>query len=350
MAAMMLLGSACTKHETRNIFSDIPMAFHSYTPRGVTPAPSRVDTGSFVSGTVLPDTSTFGVFAFYQEGVIDSGTPATWNSSRTPEFMFNQAVAVDGGNYTYSPLKYWPANEENTISFWAYYPYYAWKTDNSGALKFYESDGTTAYSSSSTGLPLAKYTVPTALDEQYDILFDSFDQKNKTYWNCLTEGTVNLNFRHALSLVEFQITEGTGALIKSLNITNLLWSGSCSDPSALNWVADPASAATFSISNVQVKSNIICAMIMMPQTISAAANLTISYDITFKTADPSTDDIVYKDNSGSALMRSSGITEWQPGKHYVYKITANYDRIEFEEGVAVSDDWTIGNNNISVPD
>ena len=351
LAAVMLLASACTKVETGSRFSDIPMSFRSYAPRTTTSAPvSKVDTGSFVSGTTLPDTTNFGVFAFYQEGVIDSGTPATWNASRKPNYMFNQRVSVDGGNYSYSPVKYWPANEENTISFWAYYPYYAWKEDNSGALKFYESDGTTRYTANSSGIPVVKYTVPSATDQQYDILFDSFDQKNKTYWNCLTEGTVNLDFHHALALVEFQIIEGTGAVINSMSITNLLWSGTCTDPTTRSWTTDPASEATFAIADVEVKSNIICAMIMMPQTISASANLTVNYDITFQTADPSTDDILYKDNAGSALLRSTGITEWQAGKHYVYRITANYERIEFEEGVAVSDDWTIGNSNISVPE
>ena len=45
-----------------------------------------------------------------------------------------------------------------------------------------------------------------------------------------------------------------------------------------------------------------------------------------------------------------GVTAWEAGKHYIYKIAAGLDRIEFEEIVESSEDWSEGNNNISVPD
>lgn len=71
----------------------------------------------------LDNNTTFGVFAFYQPGT--SGSPGAWGSGseRTPNFMYNEDVLYSGGTYTYSPIKYWPNNSYNTISFWAYCPY-----------------------------------------------------------------------------------------------------------------------------------------------------------------------------------------------------------------------------------
>lgn len=358
LAAMLL--ASCAKLETggRVNSGDIPLVFRSYSPKAVS---SRVDTGSFVSGTVLPDSCSFGVFAYYQQGTVGSGTPATWNASRTPDFMFNQKVEFFEGAYNYDPERYWPANEENTLSFWAYYPYSIYNTGNTGALQLYSNAAcTAAYTSSSTGLPYAKYTVPMDPDAQVDLLFDSFANKNKTYWNCTpTPGTVPFNFRHALSWVEFEIIEGTGAVINSMSVSNIKWSGVCTDVENRTW-ANQGDVATFSVNDVTVNSEIICSMLLMPQTIANDATLTINYDITFESSDPGyPDPIVYQGNSGSVLLKSAtlidgttpaGITAWEPGYHYIYKIRAGFERIEFEEVVVSTDDWSVGNSNISVPE
>ena len=354
LAAMLL--ASCAKVEMGGrAFSDIPLSFSSYSPRPV----SRVDAGSFVSGTSLPDSCTFGVFAYYQEGVIDSGTPATWSASRTPGFMFDQKVEYFEGDYNYSSVRYWPANEENTISFWAYYPYVAYNADNSGLVKFYSDEAcTSAYTKSSTGLPYVKYTVPSNPDDQIDLLFDGFANKNKTYWNCTpTPGTVQFNFRHALSWVEFQIIEGTGAVINSMSVSNIKWTGVCTDVENRTWT-NQTDVATFSLNDVTVNSSTICSMLLMPQTIADNATLTINYDITFESSDPGhPDPIVYRGNSGSVLLKDAtqangttpaGISAWEPGHHYIYKIRAGFERIEFEEVIDAEDDWGTGNSNISV--
>ena len=87
---------------------------------------------------------------------------------------------------------------------------------------------------------------------------------------------------------------------------------------------------------------------------------TVNYDITFESSDPGhPEPITYAGNSGSVLLRSAtqqdgttpaGITAWEPGHHYIYKIRAGFERIEFEEVVVSTDDWSVGNNNISVPE
>ena len=358
LALAAMLPASCAKVEMGGrAFSDIPLSFSSYSPRPV----SRVDAGSFVSGTSLPDSCTFGVFAYFQEGTVGTGTPATWSASRTPNFLFDQKVEYFEGDYNYSSVRYWPANEENTISFWAYYPYVAYNADNSGLVKFYSNEAcTSAYTKSSAGLPYVKYTVPSNPDDQIDLLFDGFANKNKTYDNCTpTPGTVQFNFRHALSWVEFQIIEGTGAVINSMSVSNIKWTGVCTDVENRTWT-NQTDVATFSLNDVTVNSSTICSMLLMPQTIADNATLTINYDITFESSDPGhPDPIVYRGNSGSVLLKDAtqangttpaGITAWEPGYHYIYKIRAGFERIEFEEVVVSTDDWSVGNSNISVPE
>ena len=172
-----------------------------------------------------------------------------------------------------------------------------------------------------------------------------------TYDNCLPEpGTVHLQFRHALALVEFQITEGEEAIIHSFQLTNLYWSGNCANPSAspIIWTGQ-GSANSFTISELNVADSLVCRLLMIPQTLSATASVSINYDISYPSFDPSyPDPIVYKSNSGSALLTDAGVTEWEAGKHYIYKLTAGFERIEFEEVVPLTDDWSVGNGNITV--
>ena len=65
----------------------------------------------------------FGVFGFYT-GKVDYE-----NMTVTPDFMWNQKVVGTGTapdiKWTYTPVKYWPNEEEDKISFFAYAPYQA---------------------------------------------------------------------------------------------------------------------------------------------------------------------------------------------------------------------------------
>ena len=360
LAALPVLAAACLSlngcFQSEVYQPRMPMLFSSYAASKSTEMlATRADDSFIPEGiTSLPDNSSFGVFAYYQEGVIGSGNSAAWSAGGwSPAFMFNQRVDFDGTNYTYEPLRYWPSNTENTISFWGYYPYSVYSAGNTGSLKLYESDRTTPFTKNSTGAPSAEYTVSTDPSLQSDLLFDSFAQTNKTYWNCApNQGVVPLLFRHALCLVEFQIAEGEEAEVRDFELTGIYWKGVCPDVTAspIEWTGHSVQTP-FTIDTVRVTNSVVCSLILMPQTISPSANLSLTFDISYPSFDPSWQEpLEYKNNSGSVLLTSAGISTWQAGKHYVYKIVAGYERIEFEEIVDVSDDWTIGNNNIAVPD
>ena len=62
-------------------------------------------------------TNGFGVFASYTE-------EGDWAASKVINYMYNQKVTYSSSlGWTYSPKKYWPTNQGDKISFWAYAPY-----------------------------------------------------------------------------------------------------------------------------------------------------------------------------------------------------------------------------------
>ncbi len=139
LAGALLTAPSCTRIESQAAAGHIPMSFGSYVSRPV----SKAAAAGVVTNATLPANSSFGVFAFYQLGVVGASTGHWADGGWTPDYMFNQEVAFDGSDYSYSPLRYWPANEENTLSFWAYWPYdlySAQKTDASGYPLYYQTD------------------------------------------------------------------------------------------------------------------------------------------------------------------------------------------------------------------
>lgn len=354
-----MLSAACAKIVTdsdgEREFSDNPMLFQTY---------SATSRAGVITGTTLPENTSFGVFAYLQKGVVGSSTAHWSDGGWKPDFMFNQEVSFDGTDYSYSPLQFWPYNEENTISFWAYYPYEAYTAGNTGELKFYETTdaGSPDFSkNSTTGLPVIKYSVPTDPAQQTDILFDSFANKDQTYEGCTpTPGTVRLQFRHALSLVEFRIVssgeslpEGATVNIVNMTLTNVADSGVCPDPSAS--IADTTAAKSFwspvsGNKTIEISSSFNSSFMMMPQTLSeegstghSVMKLTLSYDIVFPAADNPETTLSYDGNNFEAyIWRSTGtaygVKRWLPGRKYVYNIEAGLEKIEFSEVTEMS--WT----------
>ena len=98
----------------------------------------------------------FGIFAFYSEGVSADGA---LSDSDTPNFMFNQKVTGGSSSYTYTPVKYWPNQDgvetngkeehKDVLSFFAYAPY---KDLN---------DGTNASTETANGIALVDEATPT---------------------------------------------------------------------------------------------------------------------------------------------------------------------------------------------
>lgn len=96
------------------------------------------------------DFGSMGVFASYTQG--------NWSddAAPVPNVMFNQLVEKMGTGWNYAPVKYWPENATDKLSFFAYAPYNA--------------QGLTTSSAHQPGYPQLFYTVPIKEQQQQDLL------------------------------------------------------------------------------------------------------------------------------------------------------------------------------------
>ena len=142
----------------------------------------------------LPDNTTFAVMAWY------TGQDA-WSASASPNFMYNEDVLFDGSAYTYSPVKYWPNNPGDKVTFWAYCPH------NAAGLTLRESAGGSAYNNTSaTGIPYLDFTTVTG-NGLVDLMSADFDASVKDRSKPSLNTPVHFTFRHLLSRVVFHFVK-----------------------------------------------------------------------------------------------------------------------------------------------
>ena len=141
----------------------------------------------------------FGVFAYYT----DNSDYA--EGASTPNFMFDQKVTYSAGNWTYSPLKYWPNEATDKLSFFAYAPHTS--QEPTGSIELAGFTNTTA------SAPVLKYTLADNLADHVDLLWATpvKDQTNQK----ITE-KVKFTFNHALSRIGFKAV----AVIDEINGEN----------------------------------------------------------------------------------------------------------------------------------
>lgn len=210
LVTVVLIG--CSKDESgRGVDAPAPIEFSAENP---TPFITRTT----INSTSDLQTAGFGVLA-YSTG----NTP--WESAKTtatPNFMYNQKVYTS--SWTYSPVKYWP-NDNNPadgsgaegsqtksyLSFFAYAPH-----DGTGIAL---SNNTTA------GAPTITYT----WGQENDLLYaapqlDRYKyDSNDANDNGRVGDVVSFTFQHALAKVVFKVrrASGTGLAVtlKSLSIS-----------------------------------------------------------------------------------------------------------------------------------
>lgn len=162
-----LFFSACASNigdeEKDSVQNNMPISF------GITKTDDWNNISSSRNGTnsSFIDGDKIGVFAYY-------------NESSTPDFMNNQEAEYDGSAWKYSPVKYWPANETDFLSFYAYYPL----------------DGSIVKVGNDNKKPVLTYDYK---DADKDIL-GAISEK-QTYSG--TKGKVTLPFKHILAKVKY---------------------------------------------------------------------------------------------------------------------------------------------------
>ena len=169
-AATTMMLTACTTDNVNdvvqnNVKAPQAIAFDTYTS-GITRAANGT-TGVMTTTTL--QTSGFGVFA--QQN-------AAYAASTGANFMYNQAVSMTSGAWSYTPLKYWPNETGNDtgasntatstdvekLSFFAYAPYVADATAGTPGI-------TGMSANTATTDPSITYTVATKPSESVDLLW-----------------------------------------------------------------------------------------------------------------------------------------------------------------------------------
>lgn len=153
------------------------------------------------------DLTAIGVFAYFTNGEFNAG-------SSTSNFMYNQRVErqTSGGSWTYSPVKYWPGNTTDKISFFAYAPHVDETTPGGSNPAFKGKTG--------TGFPTLDYTVPAAENSQVDLLA-SVPLMNQTHAS--GNGTIKFAMKHAITKVAVYIKSNddvTGKKVTAFSITS----------------------------------------------------------------------------------------------------------------------------------
>lgn len=181
-----------------------------------------VHTLETLAGTDNPG---FGVFAYYtdEDDYVATSTAASEGSAATTasqcNFMYNQQVtgtssttgegddAVTTYSWTYSPVKYWPNDPDDKLTFFAYAPY-----DDADANAADDEVDNISFSAQDqmNGDPVITFTVNNTVKDQTDLLFSKSDTKNLVK-NAEGEGgiyideKVNFQFAHALSRIGFTV-------------------------------------------------------------------------------------------------------------------------------------------------
>ena len=146
----------------------------------------------------LAEDGGFGVFAYYTDGV--SYDPNTTTGS-VLNYMNNQEVtSTDGTNWTYSPIKYWPNETNDRLTFFAYAPYDdADDIDNTNGYDNIEFEVT-------QGDPIIDFAVNSTVKSQQDLVWSRTNNKDIIKNpNVDVDDKVTFNFAHALSRIGFTV-------------------------------------------------------------------------------------------------------------------------------------------------
>ena len=174
MMAVAAMAVSCSSDDVvQQVQEDNAIQFSTYLGNAAQSRGSVVTTGDMA-------TQGFGVYAYYTANVDFNATTHV-----VANFMNNQKVTGTGseGSYTwtYSPIKYWPNNEGDKVSFFAYAPY-----NENGCLN-----------ASKPGQ--IDFEVVNPVADHIDLLWNRSETANLTKKSIT--GTVDFNFAHALARI-----------------------------------------------------------------------------------------------------------------------------------------------------
>ncbi len=148
----------------------------------------------------------FSVLAYYSAGTT-SEVAAFDPATSTPNFMYNQVVNKDALGWSYSPIKYWPNNDNDRIRFFAYSPL------------AHSSTGVTLSSNSDVGYPTISHTPTNKPYSHADLITASTGDLAPS------SGTVKFAFKHKLAQAKIYFAAKLPYFTDEVSIINIEVSG-----------------------------------------------------------------------------------------------------------------------------
>ena len=372
---------ACSSEETTRTAETTsqmkPIAFRSYTAE-----PTR-SSAVYSAENGINAGQSIGIYAYYHDHT-------TWSNAAVPNFMWNQKATclTKGTDFEYSPLKYWPNESNDKVSFIAYFPYTV-ESPGQTDTPAYPANATglqTLLANSASGLPTFNFTVKESADDQVDFLLTELLPNLPNGTNGVSPSSaddrsgltvtdhVRFLFHHMTSKVEFRIVAADDVRdaiahfkLNSLNVTNLYKDGKLTPAyndgtTTYAWSEQSAKHGTSPAYTFPLKTQ--TSYLFMPQTLSNDVMLSLDYTVTLK-SDGTTytydnegnlvpqQDYTYSNEASIQLntMKRTGsetaLTEWLPNHHYVYYIRIGARAIEFT-GQVVEWGATVEMNDIEI--
>jgi len=306
----VLLAASCSQLDV-----DRPDSTISFTPVAAKP------TKAIISGSTYPTSESFAVSAYH------NGTAAYFEDLRA---TYSSSLNL----WATAISQYWPL--AGSLTFIAASPW-----DAPGV------------SITSSGVSATGYTIQNATQMTTDLCYAS-----ATVADCSNHPeSVNLTFSHALAQVVFRVKAAgyynTGSKTVSLSMTSLSLSGvlSAGDFASETWsdqntpynydLSSSAVALTYDGSNNPVTAD-VCSFLFIPQEIPSDARINVGYSVVQTVSGtPYT-----LENAPVAIPLTRAVTEWQPGKKYIYTLNIGLNNlISISVGVA---GWQDENANIIV--
>ena len=290
-----------------------------------------------------------------------------------PNFMFNQqATSRDDADYfSYSPLKYWPNDENSKVSFIAYFPYCNNADDDGTRFSVASTGITPLLANSDTGLPTFNFTVKNAVADQVDFLVsdvmanlpktrDTEGDPGQPFNDLSIKDRVTFLFKHMTAKVEFRIVADPDIHkdivhfhLNTLTVSNLYKNGTLTPTydagtgeTSFTWSESTTPAKHGVTPDYKLNFKTYEPQLLMPQELGNDVKMSVSYTITFKsdgttyhydgTTPVADQDYTYEKKEDEIQLNkmlrtgtSTPVTEWEPNRHYIYTIRLRANRIEF---------------------
>ena len=312
----ILLAAACSKSDVDN--PDNAISF--------SPVASKA-TKAIISGTTYPEGESFVVSAYH------NGTDAYFEGLTASYSLTQNGTKL----WATSEDQYWPLS--GSLDFYAYSP----SSASSAGVDIDASSGVTA----------TDYTVQNNTQMTTDLCYAS-----ATVADCANHpDSVPLAFSHALTQVVFRVKAAayytTANTTVALSMTSLSLSGiySVGDFASGAW-SNQNTAYTYTLSNSETtltydgenapQTSEVCSFLFLPQEIPADACIHVGYKVTQR----SSGNDYTLENSPVAVRLAGSISDWQPGKKYIYTLSIGMDNVITFTASAVG--WQDENANIIV--